>query len=217
MIDLPHRKPARYFFCTASLAATVFLYPASAAAKQQHGPLGPLIECAELSDDTARLACYDERIANLRDGVRAGNIAAVDRRDVEAIERDGFGFNLPSLPRLSLSLFSGSGASDSTEEGRVERGLETAAGTNDVEVVERGDDGQVERVLMTIARVDTVGASRHRFTMENGQVWVQIEDARVTGARRLAGAQAEIRRAAMGSYLLRINSQGQAYRVNRAQ
>ncbi len=201
----------------AGIAVSVAALCLAAPAAAQEGPLGPVLECADIQDNAQRLACYDERVGALRTSVQTGEIVAVDRPAVEAIERDGFGLSLPSLPRLTLGLFSGGSGSAATASTAAERGISTAENTSGVEIVERGDDGQIERVLMTIARVDSISPNQYRFTMDNGQVWVQVESGRALSTRNLPGSQAEIRRAAMGSFLLRIDGRGQAIRVNRAQ
>lgn len=210
------KAPARPALAVMGVCALALMAPGFGA-QAQEGPLGPMLECADIQDNAQRLACYDERVGILRESVRAGDVVAVDRPAVEAIERDGFGFNLPSLPRLSLSLFSGGSSSDRAQGATAsERGIATADSSSGVEVVERSEEGQVERVLMTIARVDTISPNQYRFSMENGQVWTQVETGRRISTRAAVGAQAEIRRAAMGSYLLRINGEGQAYRVARS-
>lgn len=199
-----------------ALAASTLAVCLATPATAQQGPLGPVLECADIQDNAQRLACYDERVGALRTSVQTGEIVAVDRPAVEAIERDGFGLSLPSLPRLTLGIFSG-GSAAAGGSTAAERGISTAENTSGVEIVERADDGQIERVLMTIARVDTISPNQYRFTMDNGQVWVQVETGRALSTRNLPGSQAEIRRAAMGSFLLRIDGRGQAMRVSRAQ
>lgn len=206
------RRGAAITAMTASILAFCLAAPAAA----QNGPLGPVLECANIQDNAERLACYDERVGALRTGVQTGEIVAVDRPAVEAIERDGFGLSLPSLPRLTLGVFSG-GSDSAAASTAAARGISTAENASGVEIVERGDDGQIDRVLMTIARVDSISPNQYRFTMENGQVWTQVEAGRALSTRRLPGSQAEIRRAAMGSFLLRIDGQGRAMRVSRAQ
>ncbi|MGP1274464.1 MAG: hypothetical protein ACQRW7_03480 [Caulobacterales bacterium] len=220
MTIYPTARPA---FAAAGALALAFSV-CTAGANAQSGPLETVIACADIEDGAARLACYDEQVANLRASVRSGELVAVDRPAVEAIERDGFGFSLPSLPRLSLSLFAGrgdDGGSATASAGATagasasERGIAAAENTSGVEVIERGEDGQVERVLMTIARADMVSPNQYRFTMENGQVWTQVDAGRRISTRAVVGGEAEIRRAAMGSFIMRINGEGQTYRVSR--
>lgn len=213
----PRLNGLRHHTAFTVMAVSMLALGVAAPATAQQGPLGPVLECADIQDNAQRLACYDERVSALRTSVQTGEIVAVDRPAVEAIERDGFGLSLPSLPRLTLGIFSGGSGSTASASTAAARGISTAENTSGVEIVERADDGQIERVLMTIARVDTISPNQYRFTMENGQVWVQVESGRAMSTRNLPGSQAEIRRAAIGSFLLRIDGRGQAMRVNRAQ
>ncbi len=211
---IPRPASSRSGLRFAALGTCAFALALTGQAFAQQGPLGPVLECADIQDNAERLACYDERVGNLRTSVRTGEVVAVDRPAVEAIERDGFGFNLPSLPRLSLSLFSG-GGEDGSATASTSRSLGVDAGSESVEVVERREDGQVERVLMTIARADMVSPNQYRFTMENGQVWVQEGAGRRISTRGIAGTQADIRRGSMGAYTMRLDGAGQVLRVNR--
>lgn len=64
------------------------------------GVLDQVYACATVSGETERLACYDQAVGRLRQAQTSGDIVAVDRAQAEEIERDAFGFSLPSLPRL---------------------------------------------------------------------------------------------------------------------
>lgn len=90
------------------------------------------------------------------------------------------------------------------------------AGTSEttVAILERDHDGDVFRVEMEIERTRTVGYNTTVFYMTNGQVWRQTDTTRVRMPRG-EGHTAEIRRAAMTSYLLRVNGSGRAIRVER--
>lgn len=70
-------------------------------------PLASLYVCADNADQAARLSCYDSAVATLRAGAASGQIVALDRGHVQEIERDSFGFTLPSLTRLLPSIGSG--------------------------------------------------------------------------------------------------------------
>lgn len=54
----------------------------------------PVIQCREVQNDTARLACFDAAAASL---AAAGEVAVVSRRDVEQNQRRLFGFNVSAL------------------------------------------------------------------------------------------------------------------------
>jgi hypothetical protein len=56
-----------------------------------------LAGCAEVSERDARLACYEAAAAALKDAERRGDLVIVDRAQADAVRRQSFGFNLPSL------------------------------------------------------------------------------------------------------------------------
>ncbi len=62
--------------------------------------IGAVLACRALSDDAARLACFDRETGALAAAEAAGEVQVIARADVEAIERESFGFQLPSLPQL---------------------------------------------------------------------------------------------------------------------
>jgi hypothetical protein len=60
--------------------------------------------CAQVQDDAQRLQCYDGAVGRLRQAETQGQVVAVDRAQAQEIERDSFGFHLPSLSRLLPNL-----------------------------------------------------------------------------------------------------------------
>lgn len=205
-------------------AATVALSAGLSAGALAQGadPLEPILSCAEIEADAERLACYDAQAQTLSGSVRSGDIVAVEREAVEAVERDGFGLSLPSLPALSFNLFGGgseTGGEADAETRARSAGIADAEDAESVRVVERAQSGEIDKVMMTIERVDTIGYSTLRFVMTNGQVWDQTDTDRVNipRARGDARNQAEIRRAGAGGFFLRVNGEGRAVRVQRVQ
>jgi hypothetical protein len=98
-----HHRPITFAFAAVlaagALANTVAAAPTAPATPQ---PMAPLYACIDLKEDAARLACFDKQVATLRGAEQAGSFRAIDRASVEQIEKESFGFNLPSLPRLAL-------------------------------------------------------------------------------------------------------------------
>jgi len=260
-------------FKTSILSATAFgLIVAAGATAQSSDPIDDILVCQQIAEEASRLACFDVAAGQLSEQ-RSNGLVSIYRQDVEAVERDSFGFDLPSMPQLSLSMFARSRGTTpdpldpastperlaaaeagetvepvapnpparvtppvsppvetNTEENsrglfarltgrgnnREESAMVTADDTaiNGVEVVERDEDGSVERVVMEIDRIRVMAYERHRFYMTNGQVWDQ------SGAGRLNFDNddenfAVIRRASLDSYLLQINGRGRAVRVHR--
>lgn len=147
--------------------------------------------CGEIADSAARLACFDAAVAAMKAAQTQGQFAAVDAAGVRQIEREAFGFSLPSLPRLGLP------------------GLRRSDGDSAAVEPER-----TPNVTMTIARLGRFDG-RPSFVMDNGQVWVLID----SQDNRLArpGGAVTIRRASLGSYLMSVDAGGAALRVRRAQ
>ncbi len=72
------------------------------AARAQEAPAGAalvqrLTDCRRLPADAARLACFDAATAALAQAEAKGDIVVVDRAQAQAVQRQAFGFALPSL------------------------------------------------------------------------------------------------------------------------
>jgi hypothetical protein len=63
-------------------------------------PLDPVYQCASITNDQERLACFDQAVARLRSSASEGRIIAVDREQAVAAQRESFGFDLPLIARL---------------------------------------------------------------------------------------------------------------------
>ncbi|WP_339737616.1 hypothetical protein [uncultured Maricaulis sp.] len=222
----------------AALSGIAVLTPATALADD---PVADILACRAIEPIEARLACFDSAAATLASAHSSGDIVTVMREDVEAVERDSFGFSMPSLPRFRVPLLAGraeanvrdantlvaaadaasssgetAAASAATPSPAPAATSDTAtAAATDVQILDRGADGNVDRVMMTIARTRTVGYNTTIFYMENGQVWRQKDDLTVRLPRNTEGLTAEIRRGAMSSFLLRVNGRGRAIAVER--
>ncbi|NNC71944.1 MAG: hypothetical protein HKN78_03615 [Sphingomonadaceae bacterium] len=59
-----------------------------------------LIACRSVTDDAARLACYDQHVATMQAQADDESILVVDREEVRQAERGLFGLRLPRLGRL---------------------------------------------------------------------------------------------------------------------
>jgi len=126
-------------------------FAAGSAAAQDQPPANPQVldqvyACANIADETQRLACYDGAVGRLRAAQSSGDLVAVDRAQAQEVEREAFGFSLPSLPRIFGN-----------------RGNEAAA-------------PEVAEMALTIDRVVSRRNAPSTFYMTNGQVWSQIDD-----------------------------------------
>ncbi len=186
----------------------------------QSAALGDVYACAEKADDAARLACFDAAVRELKADEASGEVRAVTRTEVEAVERDAFGFNLPSLPRLR-GLF---GGSDDAQAPRKAEALTAPVQRRETRSAEATPPPaplpkSVSEVVLPLRKVEEFGANgRYRFFLANGQVWDQADKTTIRIPRNINKSDThtvEIRRAAMGSYLLRIDGKGVAIRARR--
>ncbi len=176
----------------ASLAFIAFAGPVAAQEQPTPDALDRVYACRSITDEAQRLSCYDAAVGNLRAAQDSGNLVAVDREHAQEVDREAFGFQLPSLSRL----FGSNG--------------DTANGNPNTPQFERVDD-----IQMTIAGVTHRRNLPSTFRMSNGQVWVQIDDEVARNVRE--GGTVTIERASMGSYLMRVEAGGPAIRVRRSQ
>lgn len=207
------------------MSATLNLVLAAmAVGAQDASPAGarsvePIFECRSITDDRERLACYDAAVGAVA-GQATGEVFVVDRARLEAVERDSFGLSVPSLPDLP-SLFSREGelgleANAPAPAAPASPSRAAAAPTQpEARVVERDDEGEIDRIELVISDVSLVGYETVVMEMTNGQVWRITRGSDRLVRRTQAGDIAEIRRAAAGSYLLRVNGDGRAWRAQR--
>ena len=177
--------------CLVLGAALALAAPASAQ-PQLPNPASPEViqkvyACAVVAEAAARLACFDAAVGALKAAETQGQFAAVDAAGVRQLEREAFGFSLPSLPRLTLPSF----------------------GRNDA-----APDATTAELALTIARRGSFDG-RPSYVMNNGQVWVLVDTDDNRLAR--PGAAVTIKRGAVGSYLMKVEAGGAAVRVRRAQ
>lgn len=179
------------------LASLAFIAFAGSAAAQEQPATNPealdrVYACRSIADAAQRLACYDSSVGGLQAAQSAGNLVAIDRSHAREVDREAFGFQLPSLSRLF--------------------------GSNHDDATRNPNSPQFERVdniQMTIASVTHRRNYPSTFRMTNGQTWVQIDDEVARNVRE--GGTVTIERASMGSYLMRVEAGGPALRVRRSQ
>ena len=100
------------------------------------------IDCRKLTDDHARLACYDAAVDTLGKQLAQGEVVAVDHAQVQKVRRQAFGFTLPSL-----TLFDRGGKPEEMSE--VVLAVEDARRMGDGKWLLRLEGGQVWRQIDT--------------------------------------------------------------------
>jgi hypothetical protein len=139
------------FVVSAFLVQPAAAQPAQTTATPE--ALSAVYQCASVTGDAERLACFDSAVGRLRQAEQQGQVVAVDRQQVAELERDSFGFSLPSLSRFIPQLGGG----------------------------ERSEP--IENLEMTVERIAMNSAGRARFVMSNGQTWTQTEPQRTRNVR----------------------------------
>jgi hypothetical protein len=59
--------------------------------------LTKLVDCRKLTDNAARLACYDAATAALDQAEQKGDVVVIDRDKAREVRKQAFGFTLPSI------------------------------------------------------------------------------------------------------------------------
>ncbi|MBS0385673.1 MAG: hypothetical protein JSS00_10040 [Proteobacteria bacterium] len=177
----------------AGLLIAVLALPAAAQGpapqQSQASPavLDEVYACAQIGDEHQRLECYDRAVGRMHEAQNRGDLVAVDRQQAERVNREAFGFSLPSLGNLFAGL--GGPSRRPTED--------------------------VAEISAHITRVAQDRSGRATFTLDNGQQWEQIDDENARNAR--SGGSVRVRRAMMGSFLMHVDAGGPALRVRRVQ
>lgn len=140
--------------------------------------------CASIAADTERLACYDGAVGRLKAAEESGELATVSREEVEQVRKESFGFSIPSLPSLALPKL---GSSEKADLERIETGIKS---------IQRDRSGSVI------------------VTLDNGQVWRQIDDKSVRFNRKKPPETAQIKTAALGSFRMQLGN-GPVFRARR--
>lgn len=153
---------------------------------QANGRLNSLYACTEIGEASARLACFDAATANLRTAESVGEVRVIDLNSVQELDRESFGFSLPSLAKILAPK-------------KSTASLRTAP---------------IDRIQAIIQSVRIAPSGAAVVTLDNGQIWRQIDQERPFPLK--PGKSVQISKASLGSFFLVIGS-SQAFRVRREQ
>jgi hypothetical protein len=94
-----------------ALAATAVLLAGALPAQGFAKDAGPraaafqaVLDCRNIADNTARLACYDAAAASASQAEAKGDIVVIDRAQAQKAHRQAFGLPVPSLDFLTRAL-----------------------------------------------------------------------------------------------------------------
>lgn len=170
-------------------------------------PFAPLRRCRNIADVAAKAACYDRAMDALEVDRKSHKFSIVTGTQIEGLQRDAFGFNLPSLPKLRLG--DQSALQDAVANGTSGKG--SAQG----QVLKKTKSGAVKRVAYAVSRAFTMANGHMRMVLANGQVWDQVSTDRPR-FRGHAPWHVEIKKASLGSYLMFVQGSKRAIRVHRS-
>jgi len=203
-------------FVAALLLAQIAITP-MAQAQESDDQLSRLLACRGIGEAQGRLACFDKASEALETATKSGDLVTITKADVQGIQEDGFGFNLPSLPKLS-SIFGISKSGDdglAKEQKRADKNAKKAereAKTG----ISRDGEGRINKAIVPIVSLQVFGRGKTRFYLENGQVWEQTNGPdlglKIRKNRPLA---AHILRGALSGFRMRVNGKGRMVNVRR--
>jgi hypothetical protein len=201
------KKVTHYVFGFAMLLGSAsFIQPAMAQEEPQSGSFAQLLKCRPLTDVAKKAACYDAAMDSIQKVAQGGKVNIVTETQINNLERDAFGFNLPNLPKLRLPGLGG------IQKHAIVAGNADKQGAG--AVIRKDKKGEIVKITFDLKRMETRPNRRMRFILTNGQTWLQTDNSQIRVPPKRAKF-VEIKKAAMGSYFLLINGEKNAIRVKR--
>ncbi len=162
-----------------TLASPVVIVSQAAAADAAQSKLQTLLDCRSIAAATERLACFDRSVDALQSATAKRDIVVVDRDVIRKTRRSLFGFSLPSGP-----IFGDGGSSNGKAAAPSEEEREINA---------------------TIRSARLAADGFWVVVLDDGAVWHQTDGTLALSPK--AGNTVVIRRAALGSYYMRVGGQ----------
>jgi hypothetical protein len=170
----------------AVVAALAALLPCPASAKpktqdaQSNALINALSACRTVTNEQARLACYDGASARLAEAVQSKALVVLDQQEVRQTRRSLFGFSVPNIP-----LFRGESGGDSGElEAVIARGTPIGAGKWQIKL----EDGAVWQTNETFMGLNDP-RSGQKIVIKRGALGNYF--LRINGQRGIRGRRVE--------------------------
>lgn len=171
---MPPIRPTLFVVALAFAASPIPCLAQEAAAPP--AALQNVLQCRAITDDKARLACFDASVTQLDAARTSGAMVVLDREEVRKTRRGLFGFRLPSL-----GIFGGGDKEDSASE-----------------------VDEIKEITGTVRSATKNADGGWIITLEDGARWEQT-GALIFGRAPRAGSKATIKRGALGSYKMSID------------
>lgn len=178
-----------------SLLSLALLWSAAVFVEVQAAELSDdIIACRSIESTAERLDCYDKAVDRRNQSVAKPQAAAATKAVVE--------------PRVAAP----APATPATEDASDDKYF----GLSDEEVLkaEKRSAGatDIEELKASVIRLRSTGSGKHLISLENGQLWQQTDSNRF---RISVGDDVVIRKAALGSYMMRKAGSKRSIRVKR--
>lgn len=146
-----------------------------------------LQKCQLIQKDKERLMCYDQAMPMLRSAIETKDILVLNKSEIAEAQEDSFGKN---------------------EDGDVQL-------KKIIEKEEIADTAKAPKELVSpILKTERNNRNGLRFYLENGQIWDQTDSSFISVNKKKQNS-AVIKKAAFGSFRLRVNGKGTPVRVKR--
>jgi len=139
-----------------------------------------LIDCRKLTDEHARLVCYDTAVDAVVASLTSGDIVAVDKEQVAKVKRQAFGF---SLPALNLFDHADKPAPLERLSATVERANQRGDGTWVIELEDGAVWGQIDQEQLT--RYPRKGSKAEIRKAAMGTYFINLDGQRAIRAKRV--------------------------------
>ena len=152
--------------------------------------------CRDLTDDDARLICYDAAVDRSRRSAASGPRSAPAPVPAQAAAAAA---SAPAASSAASSLSQEDLFGKSGDE--VERTVQEATGNQ-----------PIDSLTATITKLQQYSYDKVLITLDNGQVWKQVD---ASNLRLRVGDAIEIERASLGSFMLKKQGSKRTMRVSR--
>lgn len=185
-----------------------------------------VLNCAALTDDAARLSCYDGAAGRLkqamappsRDKLIADFGAPASARTAEPAPAPA-----PAQPQIAAAPAPAqTPAAEADDEVSlfgmtILGGAKTESEFGEEQIKdERDEDGNLEQITALVTDFAYTPTGDAVVFLENGQIWRQTDGGKVRFPNNPADRRVTIKTAAVGSYTMQVGDSNRSYRVRRA-